>query len=102
PGSKATGGDLGYFGRGQMVKPFEDAAFGGQNGTVVGPVKTQYGYHLIETLDRRSAGSQPFEEARESIRQRLSSDSTSKMAEERARELAKRLTDEKPKSADAL
>jgi len=46
-------GDLGWFGRGQMVKEFETAAFEGQKGKVVGPVKTQFGYHLIKILDQK-------------------------------------------------
>jgi peptidyl-prolyl cis-trans isomerase C len=51
--SGKKGGDLGWFGRGQMVKEFENAAFDGQKGQVVGPVKTQFGFHLIKVLDQK-------------------------------------------------
>jgi parvulin-like peptidyl-prolyl isomerase len=50
-----NGGDLGFFSRGTMVKPFEDAAFSARAGDIVGPVKTEYGLHLIKVLDRRKA-----------------------------------------------
>lgn len=54
PGSAARGGDLGWFGKGAMVKPFEDACFNGPVGEIQAPVKTDYGYHIIKVLDRSS------------------------------------------------
>ncbi len=52
PGSGARGGDLGWFGRGRMVAPFEAAAFDNPVGSLVGPVETQYGYHLLRVDGR--------------------------------------------------
>lgn len=52
-GSARNGGDLGFFGRGSMVKPFEDAAFAARIGSVAGPVKTPFGLHLIKVLARK-------------------------------------------------
>lgn len=51
-GSAAEGGALGYTGRGGWVKPFEDAAFGARPGQIVGPIRTQFGWHVIKVLDR--------------------------------------------------
>jgi peptidyl-prolyl cis-trans isomerase C len=50
--SKAQGGDLGEFGEGQMVKEFNDVVFTADIGEVVGPVQTQFGYHIIEVTQR--------------------------------------------------
>jgi peptidyl-prolyl cis-trans isomerase C len=51
--SGKSGGDLGWFGKGRMVPEFEKAAFEGEKGKILGPVKTQFGYHLIKVLDKR-------------------------------------------------
>jgi peptidyl-prolyl cis-trans isomerase C len=53
PGTKDDGGSLGYFGRGQMVPQFEEAAFTLKKGDVSQPVQTQFGWHLIQLEDRR-------------------------------------------------
>lgn len=50
--SKAQGGALGSFGKGQMVKEFEDVVFTAELNKVQGPVKTQFGYHLLEVTNR--------------------------------------------------
>lgn len=52
PSSK-NGGDLGWFGRGMMATEFEEAAFAADTGKVVGPVKTQFGYHVIRVTGKK-------------------------------------------------
>ncbi len=50
--SGRQGGELGEFGRGQMVPEFDEAVFTGEVGKVLGPIKTQFGYHLLEVTER--------------------------------------------------
>ena len=49
--SRKKGGNLGWFSRGMMVKEFENAAFSEKKGDIIGPVKTQFGWHLIKIID---------------------------------------------------
>jgi len=66
-GSKAEGGDLGYFSRGVTVPPFEEAAFRLKAGEMSQPVRSQFGWHLIKVEDRRSRGLPPFETVKDRI-----------------------------------
>lgn len=67
PGSKAQGGDLGWVELGAMVKPFEDALFGAKAGEVIGPVKTDFGYHIIKVAAVRGGQGKSFEEVRDTL-----------------------------------
>lgn len=67
-GTKNSGGDLGWFSKGQMVKEFADAAFTLPKATLSEPVRTQFGYHLIWVDDKKEARQIPFDEVKDSIR----------------------------------
>ena len=67
PGSAAKGGDLGFFGRGLMVKPFDEAAFAMKVGELAGPVETQYGYHIIRLDAIKATQATPLDAVRAPI-----------------------------------
>lgn len=66
-GSGAQGGDLGYFAKGQMVKPFEDAAWAMKVGEVSQPVQSQFGWHIIKLVDKRNRPAPTFDSVKDRI-----------------------------------
>lgn len=74
--SASRGGDLGFFARGDMVPPFADAAFSMEPGQITdAPVQTQFGWHVIQVVDRREVAQQTFAEARGQIEQQMQQES---------------------------
>jgi peptidyl-prolyl cis-trans isomerase C len=69
--SSSKGGDLGSFRKGQMVKPFEDAAFGMEAGQMSDIVETRFGYHLIKVTEKKAGGTVSFEEVKPQIEKYL-------------------------------
>jgi peptidyl-prolyl cis-trans isomerase D len=82
--SSANGGDLGFFGRGQMVPPFEKAAFSLPIGQVSELVTSQFGFHIIKVSERQTARTQPFEEVVNLIRPTLAQRKADQMAQDLA------------------
>jgi peptidyl-prolyl cis-trans isomerase D len=66
-GSKSTGGDLGWVERGAMVKPFEDALFAMKTGEISGPVKTEFGFHVLQLREQKGGQERSFEEVRDQL-----------------------------------
>lgn len=86
-GSSAYGGDLGYFRREQMVKPFADAAFSLKIGQLSGVVATEFGYHLIQVTDKKAESIVPYEEIQARIVQYLHREKVMVALEELAAQL---------------
>ena len=78
-GSSVRGGELGWFGKGMMVKEFEEAAFGLKTGEISAPIRTQYGWHIVYKEDER--GIQPLDSMRAQIQRQVLRDERSKEAD---------------------
>ena len=90
PGSAANGGDLGCLGTGETVPEFEQAAFGAKQGEIVGPIQTEFGYHLLEVTDIKPMEARSLDEVESQIRSQLST-------EQQSEEFSKWLEEQKKK-----
>ncbi|WP_295957590.1 SurA N-terminal domain-containing protein [Rhodoferax sp.] len=97
-GSAVNGGDLDYFGRGAMVKPFEDVAFSLKKGDISGIVESDFGYHIIQLTDIRAPKQRSFEE----MRPELEADLKSQQAPAKFAEAADAFTNGVYEQADSL
>ncbi|UNK50437.1 peptidyl-prolyl cis-trans isomerase [Lysobacter sp. S4-A87] len=97
-GSQAAGGDLGWVSKGMMVGPFEDALFAMKSGEVSAPVKSEFGWHVIQLRELKSGAQESFEQARESLaREQAEAD-----RERAASEFSSRLVDLTLKNPSSL
>ena len=93
--SNVKGGDLGYFKRGQMVQPFEDAAFKLEPGVVSDIVETRFGYHLIKVVDKKPESVVSYENAKDKIVNYLKKEKTEKELKRYIEELRQKAIIEK-------
>ncbi len=98
PGSAANGGDLGFFGRGMMVKPFEESVFGLKDGEVSGLVQSDFGYHIIKLTGVKPGRQKPLDEVRGEIEGELKRQA----AQRRYAEVAETFTNMVYEQSDSL
>ena len=101
PGSKDSGGDLGWFGRGEMVKEFETAVFNAKPGEIIGPVESQFGFHIIKVEGFKPEQQQSFDEVVDQVKFRVLEGRAAAEAEIRAAALMRRIAAEEPATDDA-
>ena len=100
PGSKDNGGELGSFGKGQMVPEFEQVAFSLQPNQISDPIKSQFGYHIIEVTQKQPAYKMDFALVKDQIYRQLSLPEAMKNAEEQAKRIYDDLTKNKKTMAE--
>ncbi len=98
PGSAANGGDLGFFGREAMVKPFSDAAFAMKAGDISEVVESDFGYHIIKLAEVKLPKQRSFEE----MRAEIESDLKAQQAQKKYAEIAEAFTNGVYEQADSL
>ncbi len=98
--SAAQGGEIGWFGRGSMVKAFEDASFATPPGQFAPIVETEYGFHVIQVEDARAAGTTPLSEVKDAIRRRLELQRAQDLVTTEAQQLASQI--KTPADLDAV
>ncbi|MCF8062343.1 MAG: peptidylprolyl isomerase [Deltaproteobacteria bacterium] len=96
--SSERGGDLGYFPRGKMAKPFEDAAFALKPGDMSDVVKTRFGYHLIKLEDRKPEGTVPFEEVQDAVQNYLGTEAVKEAVQSYVKQLRQEAVIQRPEA----
>jgi peptidyl-prolyl cis-trans isomerase D len=102
PGSKEKGGDLGWITQGQTVPEFEKTAFGLDKGQISDLVKTQYGFHIIKSLEKETARTKTFDEVKDSLRAPMILQQADQQAADAADQLAKSIRQSNKVSLDDL